>query len=163
MTFEPLVALAFDGFEAARQRHMDLRLSADPAALYISATECVYWASTLDEQLRRSWAGYDAFTSRLPVGGLLPGVRYVRNLKTHALPMTLRKVMGKIYPVVYPLAGAEVVWLPLEDLPAPGRTSKYTASQAAAYEERMAGLPTRHTFTQLSEGFARFPPLQPLG
>ncbi|GGH97615.1 hypothetical protein GCM10007170_28270 [Arthrobacter liuii] len=149
----PMWTLALQGFRKAHARHDRDRLTTDPTRVFISAAECVYWAATIDERLRE-WPGYKGFTDTHPVGSLLPGVRYVRNLKTHILPMTLQRVEGKMYPVIYPVVYAEVVWLPLEQLPKPSRTSKYIELQERSYSEQMAGSPTRNTLYRLMEGFA---------
>jgi hypothetical protein len=113
-----MLPLALRGFREAHARHDGLRLSADPESLYVSVAECVYWAATIDEQIRGR-RGYLNFQANHPGGQLLPGVRYVRNVKTHGLPMTMQKIVGKVYPITYPLPGFEVVGLPLDALPAP--------------------------------------------
>lgn len=148
-----MLPLALQGFREAQGRHSGLRTSADPTSLFVSAAECVYWAATIDEQMR-SWPNYADFTEQNPVGQILPGVRYVRNLKTHSLPMTMRRISGAIYPIVFPMVFAEVVWLPLDQLPPPNRITRYTPSQADSYAQQMAGSPTRHTLQRLADGFA---------
>jgi hypothetical protein len=149
----PMLPLALRGFREAHARHDDLRLSADPESLYVSAAECVYWAATIDEQIRGR-RGYANFQANHLGGQLLPGVRYVRNVKTHGLPMTMQKIVGKVYPITFPLPGFEVVWLPLDALPAPrDKTNKYTQAQADSYGQHLAGQPTRHTFRLLADGF----------
>lgn len=148
-----MLTLALQGFHDARRRHDSDRLTADATRVFISAAECVYWASTMDERLR-DWPGYASFTSSHPIGLLLPGVRYVRNLKTHRLPMTLERIEGARFPVVFPMVFAEVVWLPLDKLPPPGQTTKYTPKQESSYAAHMAGFPTRHIFHQLADGFS---------
>lgn len=82
----------------------------------------------------------------------MPGLRYIRNLKTHGLPMTLRKIDGAIFPIVFPKVFNEVVWLPLEDLPEPGKLHRRTEEQRNTYREHLAGKPTRHTL-QAVEAF----------
>lgn len=151
---DEMLALALDGFYDAQERNSALRLTSSPSQLYASTVECVFWASTLDEQLREKWSGYEALKAQHLVGRLMPGVRYVRNLKTHSLPMTMATIPGTIYPVVYPRAGAEVVWLALENLPAPKRTTRYTPEQQASYAEHLAGQPVRHTIGHLAAGFS---------
>jgi hypothetical protein len=147
-----MLPLALQGFREAHARHESLRLTGDPTSLYVSAAECVYWAATIDEQIRGR-KGYMKFKANHPGGQLLPGVRYVRNAKTHSLPMTMQKIAGKIYPIVYPLPGFEVVWLPLDSLPRP-KANQHTQEQADSYTQLMAGQPTRLTFQRLAEGFA---------
>lgn len=160
----PMLPLALQGFEDAHRRHRDLRLTSDPASLFVSAAECVYWAATIDEQLRQ-WPDYAEFTADHMLGSLLPGVRYVRNLKTHSLPMTMQSVVGLMFPIVFPAVFSEVVWLPLDRLPEPNRTTKFTQKQAESYAQQMAGVPTRHTFQRLADGFTELRGLEgsPLG
>lgn len=117
-----MLPLALQGFGDAHSRHRDLRLTSDPASLFVSAAECVYWAATIDEQLRQR-PEYAEFTADHVLGSLLPGVRYVRNLKTHSLPMTMQSVEGLMFPIVFPTVFNEVVWLPLDRLPEPNRTT----------------------------------------
>lgn len=135
------------------ERHTDPAIANSPVELFASATECVYWAAVLDEQLRGTYL-YNAFKNEHAAGALIPGIRYVRNLKTHSLAMTLDRIAGRVYPVTYPVAGSEVVWLPFDRLPPPQVTNKYTPTQEAAYKELMAGKPTRHTFASLDEGYS---------
>jgi hypothetical protein len=153
-----MLPLALRGFREAHARHESLRLTADPTSLYVSAAECVYWAATIDEQIRGR-KGYVKFKANHPGGKLLPGVRYVRNAKTHSLPMTMQKIAGKVFPVVYPLPGFEVVWLPLDSLPSPklrggNIANQHVQEQSDSYAQFMAGQPTRLTFQRLADGFA---------
>lgn len=149
-----MLKLALQGFHDAHARITALRLSSSPSKLYASTVECVFWASTLDEQLRETWSAYEALKAKHLFGRLMPGVRYVRNLKTHSLPMTMATIPGTVYPVVYPRAGSEVVWRALEDLPEPKRTNRYTPEQQASYAEQLAGQPVRHTIGHLASGFS---------
>lgn len=149
-----MVPVALAGFRRAKTRHTDPAAIADPTSVFLSATEAVFWAAILDEQLRDR-GQYMNFLRGDPIGSLMPGVRYIRNLKTHSLTMTIRRITGKIYPIVYPTTGFEVLWLPFAALPPPRDRNRYTEVQENSYRDHMAGRPTRQTLLELDEGFAR--------
>lgn len=146
-----MLPVALAGFRQAVERHLYPDQDSY-ARLFISATECAYWASILDDRLR-STPGYQRFLQEHPAGRVLPGVRYIRNLKTHSLPMTIRKTSGLTFPVTFPVSFGEVVWLPFESLPPPQRVTSYTPEQVMSYQQSMAGKPTQKTFAVLDDGF----------
>ncbi len=148
-----MLALALSALSGARGRHDAVRTNADPMTAFAPISEAIYWAVVLDEQLR-AWNGYEVALSELPGRPLLSGLRYVRNLLTHQLPLTLTQRDGRSYPRVYPLVFREVVWLASSELPAPEKTHKHTAQQRQAYDDYLASRPVRHTLTDLSALFA---------
>lgn len=147
-----MLRVALLAFRSARDRHTNLAIAYNPVDLFVSATECVFWAAILDEQLRNRHE-YRSFLNDHQAGSLIPGIRYIRNLKTHSLTMTFNSIPGKIFPVTYPVSGSEVVWLPFESLPRPQMENQHTPAQAQAYRDFMAGKPTRQTFATLDDGY----------
>lgn len=149
-----MLHIAAEGFREAFGRHQALRTTSDPARLFVPTAECAYWAAVLDEQLW-SWTEYEEVRAQSKGGLLMPGLRYIRNLKTHGLPMTLQKVDGAMFPIVFPAVFSEVVWLPFEALPEPNQINRRTEAQRDSYCEFMAGKPTRHTFHHVDEFFTQ--------
>lgn len=149
-----MLPIAWQGYEDARKRHEQdaIRTGADPKRAYSSAVESVYWAALIDEQLR-TWVDYEQVKRGVPGGQLLPGVRYARNLQTHQLPLTLRQTNGAIFPIRFPTVFREVVWHNADALPEPDKTNRHTAGQRAAFQQYMAGKPTRHTFDDVARFF----------
>lgn len=154
-----MLHVAAEGFKEAYGRHQALRTTSDPVRIFVPTAECAYWAAVLDEQLW-SWAGYGEARAQNKGGLLLPGLRYIRNLKTHSLPMTLQKIDGAMFPIVFPKVFSEMVWLPFEALPQPGQINRRTEEQRNSYCEFMAGKPTRHTFHDVDEFFTHLASLE---
>jgi hypothetical protein len=146
------LAVALAGFEHAHERHRQIYGVGTPEEVFIPTAECVYWAAVIDEQLRM-WPGYEAALASLSGAELLPGIRYARNLKTHQLPLTLRRNEGLTFPITFPLTFSEVIWLAADELPDPDRQTKHTPAQRVAYDQHLAKHPTRHTLDALSKLF----------
>ncbi|MEU2248520.1 hypothetical protein [Streptomyces sp. NPDC019224] len=115
-----------------------------------SATEALYWACSLGEQLFHCDPTYkdqaDGYGQKM-----ILGARWARNRATHELAFVVTEAEGRQYPQPDPQTGFEVVWRPDDQLPSPG---KHNADQQTAYDLHFTGKPVRLTWDALSQFFA---------
>jgi hypothetical protein len=115
-----------------------------------SATECLFWACSLEEQMRDNDPTYlsdaDNYGRRL-----VQGARWARNQATHQLAFVIAHSDGPQYPQSDPATLAEVVWRPADEMPAPNREHR---NQREAYDQLLAGRPVRITFDYIKGFFA---------
>ncbi|WP_328901393.1 hypothetical protein OHR86_17025 [Streptomyces sp. NBC_00441] len=122
----------------------------DGFAALASATECLFWACSLEEQLRKNDPTYE---NNVDDYGrkLVQGARWVRNQATHQLAFVVAHSDGPQYPQPIPATQAEVVWRPADEMPAPDQERR---NQRDAYDLYLAGRPVRITFDYIKGFFA---------
>ncbi|MYV74555.1 hypothetical protein GT352_11495 [Streptomyces sp. SID1046] len=150
-----LLRLAFDGFDQARARLGEC-LSAHGAsadAVAIPATETIYWACVLDEQLT-SDGGYKTVRGKAK-GDVMRGARWVRNRATHALPLTVERTGGLSLPIQVPITIEPVVvrWLRADRLP-PEPPKYVDAAGRTAYDKTFAERPASDPVEDIAQWFA---------
>ncbi|WP_330346676.1 hypothetical protein OG858_47060 (plasmid) [Streptomyces europaeiscabiei] len=122
----------------------------DGFAALASATECLFWACSLEEQLRKNDPTYasnaDNYGRRL-----VQGARWARNQATHQLAFIVAHSDGPQSPQGIPPTQVEVVWRPADEMPAPDQERR---NQRAAYEQHLADRPVRVTFDYIKGFFA---------
>ncbi|MCX4458742.1 hypothetical protein OOK58_43315 [Streptomyces sp. NBC_01728] len=115
-----------------------------------SATEALYWACSLGEQLFHCDPTYkeqaDGYGQKM-----ILGARWARNRATHELAFVVTEAEGRQYPQPDPQTGFEVVWRPDDQLPSPGKSN---ADQQTAYDLYFASKPVRRTWGAISQFFA---------
>ena len=139
---------ALYGFHGARIRFLAAAPLGNEVAGFVAASEALWWACTLDEQLRtENW--YRPLREQQADGRLIQGLAYVRNRTTHALPMTLRSTDpdtepdGSTYGVI--------VWRALTELPEP---SEHHRQGQQEYSELIAGKQVAGTLDSVARWFA---------
>lgn len=115
-----------------------------------SATEALYWACSLGEQLFHCDPTYKERADGYGRQVIL-GARWARNRATHELAFVITEAEGCQHPQLDPHARFEVVWRPDDELPAPGRSNP---DLQAAYDLLLASKPVRLTWDTLSAFFA---------
>jgi hypothetical protein len=146
-----MLQLALLGFHGALLRFRAAAIQNHAEHGFLAATECLWWACTLDEQLMAKSRGnpdgdwYEAAREKHYDGQILRGLRYARNRTTHALPMTLEDSPGEPWPAL--------LWQPLDGLPEPPETNP-DAVGAKRYAEQMASNEVRPTLERAARWFA---------
>ncbi|MFE0086275.1 hypothetical protein [Streptomyces sp. NPDC058992] len=122
----------------------------DGFAALASATECLFWLCSLEEQMRENDPTYlsdaDNYGRRL-----VQGARWARNQATHQLAFIIAQSDGPQYPQSDAAALVEVVWRPANEMPVPKREYQ---KQREAYDQYLAGRPVRITFDHIKGFFA---------
>jgi hypothetical protein len=122
----------------------------DGFAALASATECLYWACSLEEQLRKNDPTYESNVDNYG-RMLVQGARWARNQATHQLAFIVAHSDGPQYPQPSPATQVEVVWRPADEMPAPDQERR---NQREAYDLHLAGRPVRITFDYIKGFFA---------
>ncbi|MFI6056275.1 hypothetical protein ACIBCO_40220 [Streptomyces violascens] len=115
-----------------------------------SATEALYWACSLGEQLFHCDPTCEAQADGYGQKMIL-GARWARNRATHELAFVVTEMEGCQHPQPDPHARFEVVWRPDDQLPSPGKSN---TDQQTAYDLHFAGKPVRLTWHALAGFFA---------
>lgn len=115
-----------------------------------SATECLFWACSLEEQLRKNDPTYDHGADQYG-RRLVQGARWARNQVTHQLAFVVAHSDGPVHPQPTPVRNAEVVWRPANEMPAPNQERQ---NQHAAYDQYLSGRSARATFDSIAWFFA---------
>ena len=132
VSLELLVA----GFEGARTRFTEARLTNDPERTFLPLFEALSWAASLDERL--NW----------PEEVHLRGVRHVRHSVHHKWTEALELTEGFAFPVTFPMVFHEWRWR--REIIRPKNTR-----DEPAYAAHLAGQPARHTLYAISAFLAR--------
>lgn len=112
----------------------------------ISAIECLYWATTLDERLREDWPHKTRWYDDVAGGELMRGVRFARNRVHHQWAHAIG-VDEADDGLTEEFAHLQIRWLwPLP----PGRPDN---EGEATYEKRLKGTYVFETLGSLQESF----------
>lgn len=116
---------------------------------YVALTEAVFWAVTIEDDLRRA----DWYEERRDASEHWQV--NARNFATHQVVALTEHVGGLTIPFTVPLSiePKRTLWLPFDELPPPGRETKYTAAQQQSYRSHLAGQPTLETLITVQEWF----------
>lgn len=129
------------GFEGARKRFTEARLTNDPERTFLPLFEALSWAASLDERLKED-RGHWAEEVHLR------GVRYARHSVHHKWTDALELTEGLSFPVTFPTVFHEWRWR--REIIEPQNTQ-----DEPAYAEHLAGQPARHTLSAISAFLAR--------
>ncbi|GGL77210.1 hypothetical protein GCM10009706_14610 [Curtobacterium citreum] len=150
----PVRAAAFQGLQKAADE-----LAGGGAQEYVALGTAVFWAATLDEQLRREHGEqYDRLRDKDPAGAVLPGIRLVRNGITHGAVVAVSPA-GLQFPLEYPLNFGPLVYQSLESLLedwiGDRHGGKANAQQDTVYRERFEGRTLMEPLWEAVAWFAR--------
>ncbi|MEU9481180.1 hypothetical protein [Streptomyces sp. NPDC048191] len=115
-----------------------------------SATECLFWACSLEEQLRKNDPTYEEGTDQYG-RSLVQGARWARNQATHQLAFVVSRSGDPVYPQPVPIREAEVVWRRADEMPTAEQERR---GQRAAYDQYLSGRSARTTFDSIAGFFA---------
>ena len=90
--------LAFQSLESALKRHMDAREQMELGDAFASAAETLWWICTIDDHLGGKGSPYAKARDADPAGKYIPGLRWVRDRFTHALPLTTDEDLTPFFP-----------------------------------------------------------------
>lgn len=149
-----MLSSALIGYHRAveRFRHDSARSTGeeDGFGALASATECLFWACSLEEQLRKNDLTYEGDADQYG-RKLVQGARWARNQATHQLAFVVAHSDSPQYPQPYPARQFEVVWRAAAEMPAPHEERR---NQRAAYDRYLAGQVARTTFDHVAGFFA---------
>lgn len=117
---------------------------------FIALSEALYWAITIEDDVRKE-AWYEERRAASEDWGVIPGIRYARNFATHQVVALTEHVGGLTIPFTVPFSipPIRLLWLGYEELPPPGKPSKFTPSQQASYRDHLSGQPTIDTLLRV--------------
>ena len=158
-----MLGLALLGYHRAverfRQDSAHVAEEEDGFGALASATECLFWACSLEEQLRKNDPTYEKGADQYG-RGLVQGARWARNQATHQLAFVVAHSGDPVYPqpaplcqpvVRRPIRRAEVVWRSADEMPEPGQEHR---GQRSAYDQYLSGASARATFDGIASFFA---------
>jgi hypothetical protein len=145
---------AFSRWQAAESAH-------DPVEAYVSLSECLNWATTLDDEIARSWRPRGPVAEEPwwrwredpALGGgryfadAMAGLRYVRNRVHHHLADALESVADPTRP-----GQLAFIWRDADELPG-GPAKGHEAERREGYEVALAGSPVETALGLMAETF----------
>lgn len=151
-----MLGLALRGFHGAMLRFEESAARSDIDHGFLAATEALWWACSLDEQMRQRpdsngepW--YEQQREKDWNGQVLRALSYARNRTTHALPMTVD--YSDTYSDTFTAGYGTIVWQPLDALPDPPAERPDKAGRAR-YAAELAGREVAPTLARAAGWFA---------